>query len=74
MVASLLGDAVKGATVKSGLSTAAPGSTASYAAMGNIYILNLRNPFKTHLSKIQKLLWLILLIILIPNLQYKLAK
>jgi uncharacterized protein (TIGR02118 family) len=33
----LLGDAVKGATVESGLGSAAPGSTAPYAAMGNMY-------------------------------------
>ena len=37
MVAGLLGDAVKGATVESGLASAAPGSSAPYAAMGNIY-------------------------------------
>ena len=37
MVAGLLGDAVKGATVESGLGSAAPGSTAPYAAMGNMY-------------------------------------
>lgn len=37
LVAGLLGDAVKGATVESGLGSAAPGSTAPYAAMGNLY-------------------------------------
>jgi uncharacterized protein (TIGR02118 family) len=37
MVAGLLGDAVKGATVESGLGSAALGSTAPYAAMGNMY-------------------------------------
>ena len=37
MVAGLLGDAVKGATVESGLGSAAPGSPAPYAAMGNMY-------------------------------------
>jgi uncharacterized protein (TIGR02118 family) len=37
MVAGLLGDAVKGATVESGLGSAAPGLTAPYAAMGNMY-------------------------------------
>jgi uncharacterized protein (TIGR02118 family) len=37
MVAGLLGDAVIGATVESGLGSAAPGSTAPYAAMGNMY-------------------------------------
>ena len=30
-------DAVKGATVESGLGSTAPGSTAPYAAMGNMY-------------------------------------
>lgn len=37
MVAGLLGDAVKGATVESGLGSAAPGSQAPFAAMGNMY-------------------------------------
>lgn len=37
MVAGLLGDAAKGATVESGLGSAAPESTAPYAAMGNLY-------------------------------------
>jgi uncharacterized protein (TIGR02118 family) len=37
MVAGLLGDAVKGATVESGLGSAAPGSEAPYATMGNMY-------------------------------------
>jgi len=37
LVAKLLGDAVKGATVEEGLVGVAPGSTATYAAMGNIY-------------------------------------
>jgi uncharacterized protein (TIGR02118 family) len=37
MVAGLLGDAVKGATIESGLGSVAPGSTAPYAAMGNMY-------------------------------------
>ena len=36
-VAKLLGDAVKGATVEEGLGGGAPGSSATYAAMGNIY-------------------------------------
>jgi uncharacterized protein (TIGR02118 family) len=37
MVAGLLGDALKSVTVESGLGSAAPGSTAPYAAMGNLY-------------------------------------
>ena len=37
LVANLLGDAVKGATVESGLGSAAPGSKAPYTAMGNLY-------------------------------------
>lgn len=37
MVAGLLGDAVKGATVESGVGTAAPGLPAPYSAMGNMY-------------------------------------
>ena len=37
MVAELLGDAVKGATVENGLSGGSPDSPATYAAMGNLY-------------------------------------
>ena len=37
MVAGLLGDAVKGATVEKGLGGGAPNSPAKYAAMGNLY-------------------------------------
>lgn len=37
MVGGLLGDAVKGATVEKGLGGAEPNSTATYAAMGNLY-------------------------------------
>jgi len=37
MVASLLGDALKGATVEKGLGGGAPGSPAPYAGMGNMY-------------------------------------
>lgn len=37
MVGRLLGDAVKGATVENGLGGAESGSTATYAAMGNLY-------------------------------------
>ncbi len=37
MVAGLLGDSVKGATVEKGLGGGAPDSPATYAAMGNLY-------------------------------------
>lgn len=37
MVSSLLGDALKGATVEKGLGGGAPGSVAPYAGMGNMY-------------------------------------
>ena len=37
MIAGLLGDAVKGATVEKGLGGAEPDSPATYAAMGNLY-------------------------------------
>lgn len=37
MVAELLGDAVKGATVEEGIGGGAPGDSATYIAMGNLY-------------------------------------
>lgn len=37
LVTGLLGDALKGASVEKGLSGAAPGSTATYIAMGHMY-------------------------------------
>ena len=37
MVADLLGDAVKGATIEKGLGGGAPGSPATYVGMGNLY-------------------------------------
>jgi len=37
MVAKLLGDAVKGASVEQGLGGGAPGEPASFIAMGNLY-------------------------------------
>jgi len=37
LVEELLGDALKAATVEKGLGGGAPGSTAPYAAMGNMY-------------------------------------
>ncbi|MGY6648489.1 EthD family reductase [Wenyingzhuangia sp. IMCC45574] len=55
MVAGLLGDAVKGATVESGLGSAAPGSTPPYAAMGNMYFDSMesfQNAFGPHAETI----------------------
>ena len=37
MVAKLLGDAVKGASVEEGLGGGAPGDPASFIAIGNLY-------------------------------------
>ena len=37
MVAELLGDAVKGASVEEGLGGGAPGTPAAFIAMGNLY-------------------------------------
>tara|TARA_R110001632_G_scaffold43376_2_gene109965 strand:- start:4795 stop:5118 length:324 start_codon:yes stop_codon:yes gene_type:complete len=37
LVAKLLGDAIKGAAVEEGLSSAAPNSDAPFLAMGNLY-------------------------------------
>lgn len=37
MVAGLLGDAIKAATVEKGLGGGEPGSKATFAAMGNLY-------------------------------------
>ena len=37
MVADLLGDAVKGATIEKGLGGGVPGSPATYVGMGNLY-------------------------------------
>jgi len=37
LVAKLLGDAVKGASVEEGLGGGAPGEPATYIAMGNLY-------------------------------------
>ena len=51
MIASLLGDAVKGATVEKGLAGGAPGSEASFAAMGNLYfesMTSFENNFGPH--------------------------
>jgi uncharacterized protein (TIGR02118 family) len=51
MVAGLLGDAVKEATVEKGLAGGAPGSKARYAAMGNLYfdsLASFENNFGPH--------------------------
>ena len=48
LVAKLLGDAIKGATVEEGIAGGAPGSPATFAAMGNIYfesIASFQNSF-----------------------------
>lgn len=37
LVAKLLGDAIKGATVEEGIAGGAPNSPATFSAMGNIY-------------------------------------
>lgn len=55
MVASLLGDAVKGATVEKGLGGGAPDSPATYAAMGNLYfnsVEEFKNAFGPNNEKI----------------------
>lgn len=43
LVAKLLGDAIKGATVEEGIAGGAPNSTAAFAAMGNIYFKNMES-------------------------------
>ena len=55
MVAGLLGDAVLGATVEKGLAGGAPGSTATYQAMGNLYFESIemfQNSFGPNADKI----------------------
>jgi len=55
MVAGLLGDSVKAATVEKGLGGAAPGSPAAYAAMGNLYFASMdsfQNSFGPNAEKI----------------------
>lgn len=42
MVGKLLGESLKSATVEKGLGGAEPGSTAPYAAMGNMYFNSLK--------------------------------
>jgi len=55
MVAGLLGDSVKGATVEKGIGGAAPGSQPTYIAMGNIYFNSMQefqNSFGPNAEKI----------------------
>lgn len=55
MVAGLLGDAVIGATVEKGIGGAAPGSSAPFQAMGNIYFVSaesFQNSFGPHAEQI----------------------
>ena len=55
IVGGLLGDAVKAATVEKGLGGAEPGSTAAYAAMGNLYFSSMEdfeNAFGPNADKI----------------------
>ena len=55
MVASLLGNALKGATVEQGIGGGAPGSSAPYAGMGNMYfesIEEFQNSFGPNAEKI----------------------
>ena len=55
MVAGLLGDAVKGATVEKGLGSGTPDEQAPYAAMGNLYfdtIQAFENSFGPNADKI----------------------
>ncbi len=55
MVVGLLGDALKGATIESGVGGGTPGSPAPYAAMGNMYFETLEafgNAFGPNAEKI----------------------
>ena len=55
LVGKLLGNAIKGATVEEGIAGGAPGTDASYAAMGNIYFESLesfQNSFGPNTPKI----------------------
>jgi uncharacterized protein (TIGR02118 family) len=56
MVAGLLGESVKGATVEKGIGSAEPGSSATYAAMGNLYFDSMgsfENSFGPNAEKIR---------------------
>ena len=55
LVGSLLGDALKGATVEKGIGGGAPGSSAPYAGMGNMYFNSVKefeNAFGPNANKI----------------------
>ena len=55
MVAGLLGDAVKGASVEQGIGSGEPGAPAPFAAMGNIYfdsVEDFQNSFGPHNDQI----------------------
>jgi len=55
LLGGLLGDAIKSATIESGLGGAAPGSPAPFAAVGNLYFENLeafQNSFGPNAEKI----------------------
>ncbi|MFT4611446.1 MAG: hypothetical protein ACJA1H_002028 [Glaciecola sp.] len=55
MVATLLGDSLKGATVEKGIGGSAPGSSAPYAGMGNMYfnsVTEFENAFGPNADKI----------------------
>jgi uncharacterized protein (TIGR02118 family) len=56
LLGSLLGDAVKGATVEKGLGGGSPGAPATYAAMGNLYFESMDH-FKIPLAQMPKKLW-----------------
>ena len=56
MVAELLGDSLKGATVEKGLAGGGPGSPAPYAAVGNLYFDSVdafETAFGPHMDAIQ---------------------
>ncbi|NJO25911.1 MAG: EthD family reductase [Bacteroidia bacterium] len=55
LVGGLLGDALKGASIESGLGGGAPGSLAPYVAMGNLYFDSMeafQNSFGPNAEKI----------------------
>ena len=56
MVAGLLGDAVKEATVEKGLGGGAPNSPATYAAMGNLYFNSVEEFEKSFGPNVEKIM------------------